>query len=310
MNEDTYVPITRAYGLTGFSLALLSGAATGWSGRRCAPGREARVTDGAAARSHASGSGAADQDFEVSGGFYAWQGTRWAQFLFEHVGAAHERIRRGRLPGRCAGPGGCDARDRRRGADGPRPARAQGSAGPRRLGERRRAIRGLALGWFAAAVGVGSLGQPRFGYPSTAIRDILVQVHLDRQSPLSAGVGGRVRCTTGTSSCSRSRRGRSRGGSRDGTKAIWRSTGFRAEPGSSWAMASSRSRRRRPRHHLLARPQLPRDDRRSQDPVERDRGTEPCCPRSRARRLRLRRYFMPTGDCRLIHDAELTSVSR
>ena len=192
MNEDTYVPITRAYGLTGFSQALLSGAATGWSGAVLHPNAKIASPMASPPAPTPTGTVPRIRIFEVSGGFYAWQGTRWAQFLFDHVwGLPYERItavdiRAGALdhadvllvPG-----GGAPTALDRLGHKGQRAIVDWVNGGGRYVGWR---WGGAQLPW---ALG---LSEARFGYPSTAIRDILVQVHLDPSSPLAARVGKRV----------------------------------------------------------------------------------------------------------------------
>ncbi len=192
MNEDTYVPITRAYGLTGFSLALLSGAATGWSGAPVHPDAKLASPMPLPPAPTPPGPVPRIKIFEVSGGFYAWQGTRWAQFLFERVwGLPYERIdaddiRAGALDHAdvlLVPAGGAPTALDRLGHKGQRALVDWVNGGGRYVGWR---WGGSQLPW---ALG---LSNARFGYPSTSIRDILVQVHLDRKSPLAAGVGKRV----------------------------------------------------------------------------------------------------------------------
>jgi hypothetical protein len=191
MNEDTFVPINQAYGLTGFSLALLSGAATGWSGAHLDPhAKIAPPLPQPPAPKHNSPMPRIKIVWVSEGSFYSWQGTRWLQFLFDHEwgGIPHEvidpqDIRQGALQGTdvlCFPAGGAPAMLGRLGHKGQRAIVDWVNRGGRYIGWR---WGGSQLPW---ALG---LSTARYGFPSISLRDILVRARLDPSSPLTRKAG-------------------------------------------------------------------------------------------------------------------------
>lgn len=187
MNEDAYVPIDEAYGLTGFSLALESGADVGWSGSNVSPAAHmaAPVPD----------PGPPPHDtvprikvWQTSGNFYAWESTGWLRHLldnvwqlpYEHIRS--EDVRQGAL-GDCevliVPSGGINYALKKMGRKGQRAVVDWVNGGGHYVGYR-----------YAGAMLPGVLGltDVKLGY-RPALRDILLRVQLDKHSPLGAGLG-------------------------------------------------------------------------------------------------------------------------
>lgn len=191
MNEDTYVPINQAYGLTGFSLALLSGATCGWTGAVVHPrARVAPPMPKPAAPKHHGRMPKIKIYWNGEKSFYSWQGTRWLQFLFDHEwgGIPYQVIdaldvRKGALKGAdvllFAAGGGPTALDKL-GHQGQKAIVDWVNAGGRYVGWR---WGGAQLPW---ALG---LSEARYAYPSVSLRDILIRASLDTSSPLTAKAG-------------------------------------------------------------------------------------------------------------------------
>jgi hypothetical protein len=192
MNEDAYVPIASAYGLTGFSLGLLSGAEIGWSGAVLTPQarRAAEIRDPGPPNVPANPPRV--RVWQITGGFYSWEGTNWLRFLLEHVWGLDLRI----LVGEDIADGALDGVDVLISPSG-------GTYGAlKHLGERgqRRLVRwvndgGRYVGWrwgSAQLPYVLGLTDNRLTYPRTYIRDILLRVMLDQGSPLAKGLGNAI----------------------------------------------------------------------------------------------------------------------
>lgn len=189
MNEDAYQPIDRAYGLTGFSLALLSGAECGWSGAVLSPDAERAPEVGPVGPPSLPGSVPTIKVFQASGGVFAWEGTRWLQHLFDNVwGVPYQRVRgddikRGALDGAdvlIMPSGGVDAALKHLRKPGQEAIVDLVNGGGRMIGWR---WGGARLAWVLglSAVKVRDIGG--------SIRDILLRVALDEGSPLADGVG-------------------------------------------------------------------------------------------------------------------------
>ena len=191
MNEDTFVPINQAYGLTGFSLALLSGAATGWSGATLDP--RAKLAPPMPQPSPPKHTGRMPRIKIVwvsEGSFYSWQGTRWLQYLFDHEWGGipyqvidPQDVRQGALHGTdvlCFPAGGAPAMLGRLGHKGQRAIVDWVNRGGRYIGWR---WGGSQLPW---ALGLSSA---RYGFPSISLRDILIRAHLNPSSPLTRKAG-------------------------------------------------------------------------------------------------------------------------
>ena len=191
MNEETYVPINQAYGLTGFSLALLSGAATGWSGAVLDPhAKVAPPMPKPPAPKHHGRMPKIKILWVSENSFYSWQGTRWLQFLFDHEwgGIPYQIIdpkdvRNGALKGTdvlCFPSGGGPAMLERLGHKGQRALVDWVNGGGRYIGWR---WGGAQIPW---ALG---LSEARYGYPSIPLRDVLLRARLDPSSPLTRKAG-------------------------------------------------------------------------------------------------------------------------
>ena len=189
MNEDAYQPIDRAYGLTGFSLALLSGADVGWSGRRMSP--QAHLLDLLPPAGPPASSGAVPsiRVLQTSGGVFSWESTRWLEWLFtEDWNVPYAKIyshdvRARGLEGAdvlIVPSGGVNAALRLLGRSGQRKIVDFVNDGGRMIAYR---FGGAELAW---ALG---LSGARYGETGTGIRDVLLRVELDSESPLARGVG-------------------------------------------------------------------------------------------------------------------------
>ncbi len=194
MNEDTYVPIDEAYGLTGFSLALLSGAPTGWSGSVLHPKAKPAPSIPKPAPPKHQGRMPKIKILKISDDhFYSWQGTRWLQFLLDHEwgGIPYQvidcrDIRNGALDGADVllfPAGSAPAVLKDLGTKGQQTFVDWVNGGGRYVGWR---WGGAQLPW---ALG---LSQARYGYPSISLRDILIRADLDPSSPLSETAGNQT----------------------------------------------------------------------------------------------------------------------
>jgi hypothetical protein len=192
MNQDAYVPIASAYGLTGFSLALLSGAEVGWSGSTLDPAARRLPHLRALGPPDAPAGGPKLRVFQMSAGFYSWEGTNWLRFLFDQVWGLRHQV----VVGEDIADGALDGVDVLVSPSG-------GTFGAmKHLGERgqRRLVRWVNDGgrfvcwrWGSAQLPhVLGLTDNPVDYLETDPRDILVRVALDPDSPLSKGLGDAV----------------------------------------------------------------------------------------------------------------------
>jgi hypothetical protein len=189
MNEDAYLPITAAYGLTGFSLALESGADVGWSGDRLAPDATLAPAVADPGPPPHPNRVPSISVFQTSGGLYAWESTGWLRHVLDHEWRLpYQRIRaddvrRGALDGTdvlIVPAGGINAALRNLGRIGQRLLVEWVNSGGRYVGYR----------WGSAQLpGVLGLTRTTYGYPYTGIRDVLLRVRLEASNPLSSGLG-------------------------------------------------------------------------------------------------------------------------
>ena len=187
MNEDAYLPIDQAYGLTGFSLALESAADVGWSGQKLAADASlAPLVPEPGPPAH--GPVPRLKVLQTSGNFYAWESTGWLRFLLDHewqLPYQHIRsddVRQGALDD-CdvliVPSGGINYALAKMGHRGQRALVEWVNDGGRYIGYR-----------YAGAQLPGVLGMTdvMLGYRSS-LRDVLLRVRLDATSPLADGLG-------------------------------------------------------------------------------------------------------------------------
>ena len=192
MNEDAYVPIASAYGLTGFSLGLLSGAEIGWSGAVLSPDAHRLADLRHPGPPRVVGRAPKIRLFQITGGFYAWEGTNWLRYLLDHIWKLDYEV----VVGEDIAHGALEGVDVLISPSG-------GTYGAlKHLGERgqRRLIRwvnggGRYVGWrwgSAQLPYVLGLSDNRLTYPRASIRDGLFRVMLDQGSPLARGLGDAI----------------------------------------------------------------------------------------------------------------------
>jgi zinc carboxypeptidase len=189
MNEDSYVPISNAYGLTGFSLALESAADVGWSGEPLHPVASLAPPVADPGAPSAPGATPSIAVFQTSGGVFSWESTGWLRHLLDNVWQQpYQRlraadVRHDALDGTdvlIVPAGGINAALRNLGTIGQRALVEWVNAGGRYIGYR----------WGSAQLpGVLGLTDTTYGYAQTSIRDVLMRVRLDGTSPLADGLG-------------------------------------------------------------------------------------------------------------------------